>query len=178
VLATDGWLPFKQQFFAHDPQLLQHVTDMNQQANAGMMSSEDFVREVANLAHVEEAKVHSVLRTNVPNEPLLAYIRQLKPRYKIGFLSNSSSDWVASIFTKQQTALFDDITLSFEVGLVKPSPQIYELAARRLEVEPEQCVFVDDQERYTAAAEDVGMQGICYQDFEQCKADLERILAK
>jgi epoxide hydrolase-like predicted phosphatase len=40
--------------------------------------------------------------------------------------------------------LFDAWVISGEVGLRKPDPAIYELAAERLGLAPEACVFVDD----------------------------------
>ena len=40
--------------------------------------------------------------------------------------------------------LFDAWVISGEVGLRKPDPAIYELAAERLGLPPDACVFVDD----------------------------------
>jgi epoxide hydrolase-like predicted phosphatase len=40
--------------------------------------------------------------------------------------------------------LFDDVVISSEVGLRKPDPAVYELAAERLGLPPAGCVFVDD----------------------------------
>ena len=39
---------------------------------------------------------------------------------------------------------FDDAVFSCNVGLLKPDKQIYELAMKRLNVLPEQCLFVGD----------------------------------
>ena len=55
---------------------------------------------------------------------------------------------------------FDDVVLSGDVGLRKPSRRIYELAAERLGVEPRTCVFVDDLAQNVAGAERAGMTGI------------------
>jgi putative hydrolase of the HAD superfamily len=177
VLATDDWLPFKQAHFGHDPELFQHAGDINQQSNAGFISFEQFVQEIADMAGVSTQEVQKVLRSNTPNEELFAYIRELKPKYKIGMLSNSSSNWLSEIFTAEQIALFDSTILSYMAHTAKPDPRIYELSAEDLQVEIEECVFTDDQERYATAARDVGMQGIAYKGFEQFKADLEKILA-
>jgi len=178
VLATEGWLPFKEQYFGDDPVRMQEATDLIQQASAGIISHEEFVKAVAELAGIPPTKVTSMLRRNVPNEPLFAYIKELKANYKIGFLSNSSSNWLHDIFTEEQIAQFDAIILSYETGLAKPDPKIYELTAQKLGVEPEECIFVDDQEWYSSAAEDIGMRGLCYKTFDQIRADLEEILAK
>ncbi len=58
--------------------------------------------------------------------------------------------------------LFDAVVCSAEVGMAKPDPAIYRLAAERLGLPPEACVFVDDSEANVRAAEQVGMRGIFF----------------
>ncbi len=60
--------------------------------------------------------------------------------------------------------LFDTAVISAEVGLHKPQPEIYRLAAERLVVPPEECVFVDDLRENCAGAEAVGMTAILHRD--------------
>ena len=177
VLATDDWLPFKKAHFGHDQELFDRASEVNQQSNAGLITYDQFVQEIADMAEVDTQKVQKALRSNTPNEELFEYIRKLKPDYKIGMLSNSSSNWLNDIFTEEQVALFDSTILSYMVHTAKPDPKIYEAAADDLQVSTEECVFIDDQERYATAANDVGMTGVTYKTFEQVKADLEQILA-
>jgi putative hydrolase of the HAD superfamily len=58
--------------------------------------------------------------------------------------------------------LFDDIVCSAEVGMAKPEAEIFRLAASRLGVAPEECVFVDDWDQNIEAATKVGMTGVLY----------------
>jgi HAD superfamily hydrolase (TIGR01509 family) len=177
VLATDGWLPFRQKYFGDNPELLQQATDLNKQVDAGMADYEDFIQTLSQLANVPVAEARSAIEDNQPNEPLFAFIKELKPKYKIGLLSNAGANWLNDIFTPEQVALFDAISLSFETGFVKPDPRAYQSIADRLGVPPEDCILIDDQERYAAGANEVGMQMIVYKDFEQVKADLKARLA-
>jgi HAD superfamily hydrolase (TIGR01509 family) len=73
--------------------------------------------------------------------------------------------------------LFDVVVVSGEVGFAKPDREIYHHTADLLEVEPAECVFIDDRQAYVSGAEQAGMQAILYQDFEQMKTELEKILA-
>ena len=59
--------------------------------------------------------------------------------------------------------LFDDIISSAEVGMAKPEPEIFRLAAGRLGLDPAECVFVDDWDQNIEAAKAVGMTAIHYQ---------------
>lgn len=104
------------------------------------------------------------INANDTNEALFAYIRDdLKPHYKIGMISNAGADWLHELFEPWQVELFDDTILSFEVGIVKPDPAIYEMAATRLGVTPEECIFVDDIEQFCTVAADLGMKAIWHQ---------------
>ena len=55
---------------------------------------------------------------------------------------------------------FDDVVISAEVGIRKPDPAIFRLAAQRLDVDVADCVFVDDLDLNVDAARAVGMQAI------------------
>jgi HAD superfamily hydrolase (TIGR01509 family) len=179
VLATDGWLPFKERNFSHDKALFAQATDLSKQADSGFINYDDYVHEIAVLAHVTEQEVRSRLDDNVPNEPLFTYIQEmLKPHYKLGILSNAGADWLQTIFTQEQIKLFDATVLSYQVGMVKPNPRMYEVIAERLNVSPTNCVFIDDQQGYCRAATDVGMKVVWYQNVAQMKTDLKKILAK
>ena len=54
----------------------------------------------------------------------------------------------------------DAVVLSFEIGAAKPSPEIYRAALDRLNVEPENALFVDDQAPYCDGAAALGIQTV------------------
>jgi putative hydrolase of the HAD superfamily len=93
----------------------------------------------------------------------LALVRELRPPYKLGILSNadlSLRDRLEGELALHH--LFDDIVCSAEVGMAKPEADIFTLAARRLGLSPEECVFVDDLDTNVEAARQVGMQGVLF----------------
>lgn len=113
-----------------------------------------------------------------PNRKLLDYIKQeLKPKYKIGVISNADADWIYEMLDRQDVKLFDDIVISHRVGIAKPEPAIYKLAEDNLRVRAEECVFVDDIDRFCVAAQAVGMKPVHYKNFAQTIKELETILA-
>jgi HAD superfamily hydrolase (TIGR01509 family) len=178
VLATDGWLPFKQKHFAGQPVLRAKATELNQQNDRGRINDSEFAERIAAMAGVSVAEVNKQLHKNVPNPELFEYIRDtLKPRYKIGLLSNASGNHFDKIFSAPQKAVFDAVALSFELGFIKPERRAYEVIAELLAVEPTACVLIDDQERHCNGARAAGMQAIVYEDFPHMKAQLERLLA-
>ncbi len=63
--------------------------------------------------------------------------------------------------------------VSCQTGVRKPDPEAYLGPARRLGVEPGECLFVDDRPKNVDAARAVGMDGVVFED----AAQLERALA-
>ena len=110
------------------------------------------------------------------NSELIDFIqKELNDKYKIGLLSNIGSE-PRQVNVVDSLTFFDDKVLSFEVSLVKPDPEIYRLAAKRLGVRPEECVFVDDKTINVEAAESVGMKGIVYNDHADFMAELNKYI--
>ena len=112
-----------------------------------------------------------------PNTELIEYARRLRPRYRTGILSNS----FVGAREKEQAAygfedLVDDIVYSHEAGMSKPDPRIYALACTRLDVRPDETVFVDDTDFCVAGAREAGMHPVRFQHNAQAIEDIEKLL--
>jgi putative hydrolase of the HAD superfamily len=89
---------------------------------------------------------------------------------RTGLLSNS---WGLDYPRAGWDTLFDTVVISGEVGLRKPDPAIYRLAAERLGLPPDQIVFVDDLAPNVRAAAAVGMVGVHHTDVDTTAGELE-----
>lgn len=177
VLAEDGWTPFKRKYIEGNPEVALAVQLLGKEVDSGKRSYKDMIQETAQLVGVSESMVRTAVERQVPNEELFAYIKSdLKSTYKIGMLSNASYDVTKLLFTAEQTAMFDATVLSYEAGCVKPDEKMYQLIAERLEVEIDECVLVDDQQRHCAGAITAGMHAVLYEHFDQMKRELSRYL--
>jgi putative hydrolase of the HAD superfamily len=94
---------------------------------------------------------------------------------RTGLLSNS---WGLDYERDGWDTLFDAVVISGEVGLRKPDPAIYALAAQRMELPPEQIVFVDDLRPNVRAAVAVGMVGVEHVDASTTVDELEILLGR
>jgi putative hydrolase of the HAD superfamily len=63
---------------------------------------------------------------------------------KLAIVSNCGRDEIAAWPDSPLASLFDATVFSCIVGLKKPDPAIYRLAAGRLDLEPSRCLFVGD----------------------------------
>jgi len=108
---------------------------------------------------------------------LVDYIRSLHGRYKTGVISNALSDVRAAIDNKWHMAdAFDAITISAEVGVMKPDARIFHIALQSLGVQPAEAVFVDDFAHNVEGARAIGMQAIQFRNLEQIRQELDAFL--
>ena len=179
VLGLNGWQDFKTRHFDGRWDEWEPIRRLGQRVDAGEASEEEFVRTIARLTGETEATVRYQFAHTQPNQQLLGYIKHtLKPAYKIGLLSNASSDVLPGIFTPEERALFDATVMSVAVGRTKPDPLMFRLIAEKLGVDPHDIVFVDDQERHSTPATDIGMKFIHYRSVEQTITELQKALAE
>jgi len=89
--------------------------------------------------------------------PLLDELR--KKEMPLVLLSNTSRIHFEHI--RDQFSIldyFDSFVLSYEVGMIKPEPEIFERAAREAKTAPENCFFTDDILENIIAARQAGLQ--------------------
>ncbi len=108
---------------------------------------------------------------------LVQFIQSLRPRYKIGILSNAWSEARYFHNTKfKMNAWSDTAVYSAEVKLLKPDPRIYQIVLNQLQLSANECVFVDDRLINVEAAQALGMQGVLHHETQQTIADIRACL--
>lgn len=172
VLYTDA----SKAYFSRFPDLQEELYDLNKMSDHGFINRNDYIARVAEITGRDKAKTAAAFHHEfVANKPLIEFIKTtLKPRYKIGLLSNIGRDWMQDFFDEHQLHdLFDGVVLSHEEGITKPNPLIFERTATRLGLEPEACMMIDDREENCHGAERVGMKAHLYQDNDTLMAALK-----
>ncbi len=88
-------------------------------------------------------------------------VRELEGRVRLGLLSNTNPwHFELGIRATPIFPLFEAVTLSFEVGALKPDRRIFEDILAKLDLPPEACAFVDDIPEFVEGARRLGMHGI------------------
>lgn len=179
VLAINGWQAFKAKHFADREDLWDQVYQLGRRVDAGLSDYEELVRFTAETTGESESTVRFQLEHTVANTELLDFVlTDLKGRYKLGILSNTSNEAVfRHIFSPEQLALFDEIVLSRTLGVAKPDARVYEAMAAKLGLETEECLFIDDREHHIAGARDVGMHAVLFINVSGLQKELAKLLA-
>jgi putative hydrolase of the HAD superfamily len=113
---------------------------------------------------------------DVIDRKLVEYIRSLRGEFHTGLISNAWSGLREFITREKLIDLFDTVIISAEVGVVKPSAKIYEVALEQSKVGAGEAVFVDDVPVNVEACEKVGMKGVLFNDPEESLNRLNRLL--
>jgi putative hydrolase of the HAD superfamily len=94
---------------------------------------------------------------------------KLKENYKLGFISNTTV-FESSVLDKWGIReMFDVMSFSWELGIKKPSKEIFDITLQKLGVAPDEAVFIDDGEKNVLKAKEYGLNGIVFKSVEQLK---------
>jgi len=157
-------------------EVLTSLRPLAMQYETGLLTTNEFYREAVrqtglSLSQEAFAGAYNGIFTPIPST--IELIRKLKPRYRLGLLSNTS-EWhfEFGIKTVEVFPLFDTVTLSYEVKAMKPDERIYRDALSKLGMDAGACVYIDDLEENAAAAGRLGMHAVHYQNPRQLTAAL------
>jgi HAD superfamily hydrolase (TIGR01509 family) len=83
--------------------------------------------------------------------------------YRLAVASSSNRELIDAVLRRLELAALFEVTVSSEeVERGKPAPDVYLEATRRLEVEPAECVAIEDSASGIRAARAAGMRVIAY----------------
>jgi HAD superfamily hydrolase (TIGR01509 family) len=100
-----------------------------------------------------------------------------KSRYKLALLSVHSREWIDYCEKKFKFHdLFYVISYSFDEKVSKPDPVSFKNILKKLNAQPEECLFIDDSEKNIVVAETLGIKSILFTNAENLRKDLRKIL--
>ena len=106
-------------------------------------------------------------------------LKRIKAQFKTGCITNNlpanaiGSMTGRSLYVAEVMVLFDHVIESAKIGLRKPNPRIYQLMAETLNVDPKNCVYLDDLGVNLKPAREMGMTTIKVTSGAQAIAELE-----
>ncbi len=106
-----------------------------------------------------------------------SWIRELREKgYQVYLLSNYPRRlYFQSIEELAFVEEVDGAIFSYEVQAVKPEPEIYEALLKKYQLNPTECVFVDDNRGNIIAANQLGMATIHFHTKSQAEEELKSL---
>lgn len=107
------------------------------------------------------------------DEEFIKVASRLKENYNLAILSNDVSEWGTYLREKYGiNELVEFSIISGDVGYRKPSEAIYKIALEKVDVEPCDCIFVDDRDKNLKPALRLGMKAARFlRDDTKCGLD-------
>lgn len=104
-------------------------------------------------------------------------IEELKQSgYKLGLLSNHAKEWIVYCETTYKYHnLFHEVLYSYEVSFSKPDKNIFFLMLKKLNVKPEECLFIDDYIKNIESAKQLGIETIHFTSPDKLKKQLREL---
>ena len=136
--------------------------------------------EKGNISRTEFVeRINQIAGTNIPEGEIIAawnamllnykparieWIKRLHQNYQLLMLSNTNDAHFEYFHNKLIAEygvtfyqLFDHVYLSHEMGMLKPSHEIYETVIREQQLNLKRTLFIEDTERNVAGAQEVGL---------------------
>lgn len=92
----------------------------------------------------------------------------LNEGYRIYLLSNVGYRFHDYGYKIRHMPRFSGVLLSSEQKMIKPSPKIFERLCELYQLNPQECLFVDDVEANVNGARAIGMQGVRFTGSPAC----------
>lgn len=173
ICSDDYW-----QFVKQDRQTDSVYRDYTDEVNLGQIPWQSFVQKIAETTGKSVADINKMYESEKIDPRVTGMINELHKNYKTALVTNAHHEFIDTILEENNLAqIFDAVVVSSRLGIVKPNPQIFKYALEKLDVEPSEAIYIDDLDRHVASAAELGLKTILFNDFEQCKADLDAILS-
>lgn len=151
--------------------------------NSGKIDEKEFWHQLHSEYGIREVGLDENLlgrdfaRHVAPNDAVLAVARKLKQRgVVVAVLSNTIEPHARVLREFGLYDHFDKVFLSHEIGMVKPTMEIYRYVLKELGMKPDETIFVDDLKENIQAAEALGMHGIVYTTPERLRASIKKLI--
>lgn len=142
---------------------------LDDRLNKGEITTDEFNKEMAKSLGVDRIdwKKHYMNAVR-PIREVNQLIGDLRGRYKIGMMTNTSPGYVDELQKKGllPKEKFDAIVDSSEVGILKPNPKIYELAEKQAGYKGDEILFIDDSRTNLTAADKFGWRIMWFDTFD------------
>lgn len=146
------------------------------QYEKGDISDEDFILTLKNAlkGHANDEQIIKAWNAMILDIPAHRFrlIEELRKYYKVYLLSNTNSihnqeikDYIRQYHPNQDWYnTFDNMFLSYEIGLRKPDATCYEYVLDEINLKAEETIFVDDSRANIKGAEKLGINCIWTQN--------------
>ena len=132
---------------------------------------EDLMTSASKQFNIPVESIINALNADPPDEDY-EIAKKLSQKYKTYILSNQlkfRTDYIRENF---DLSFFDAAFFSNEIGLKKPSEEIFHFLLKEINQKSENCLFIDDNQENISVSKKLGFNTILYQNLAQLMKEL------
>ena len=127
---------------------------------------DDLCRDIG--ADIDIAMLERAFSTTALNDEMLTLAKRLRPSFIVGLITDNKQDRMDCLERLHGlSAVFRPIVVSAAVGSTKTDHAIFDHALRLVDVEPRDCIFIDNNARNLVAPREMGIDAIYFGDEER-----------
>ena len=143
------------------------LDQLNLKYEVGAISEEDFLlgfqKNIPNASIDEISKAWNAILLDFPLYRL-EFLQMLSKKYRLFLLSNTDAIHIETFEQKTGPSFYSDfyqcfekVYFSFEIGMRKPNPEVYNFVLDQNGLQAKQTLFIDDKKENTDAALALGL---------------------
>jgi len=143
------------------------LEQLNLKYELGAISEEDFLlgfqKKIPNASIDEISKAWNAILLDFPLYRL-EFLQMLSKKYRLFLLSNTDAIHIDTFEQKTGPSFYSDfyqcfekVYFSFEIGMRKPNPEVYNFVLDQNGLQAKQTLFIDDKKENTDAALALGL---------------------
>ncbi|UUC45612.1 HAD family hydrolase [Flavobacterium cerinum] len=143
------------------------LDNLNKRYEKGKIKEADFFaglqRYIPNKSFTEIRDAWNAILLDFPLYRL-EFLQRLSTKYRLFLLSNTDAthiekfeNKVGQTFSREFYQCFEKVYFSFEIGLRKPDPEIFNYIINKHDLSPKRTLFVDDNKHNTDVASNLGL---------------------
>ena len=127
--------------------------------------------------HAEPKKlIEDMIAGKKPFADILDLVQNLRKKVKVAYFTNYNKDYWDIIERRLQVSKqFDVGIVSFQIHIRKPAPEGFEMVLAKVDVHPEEAIFIDNSEKNLAGAKRLRMHTIHFVGKDRLLSDLKKL---
>ncbi|MFB7181540.1 HAD-IA family hydrolase [Streptomyces sp. NPDC056257] len=110
------------------------------------------------------------------DQEVVSLLTRVREVVAVALVSNATSRLESDLARQGLDGLADAVVNTSRIGVAKPDPRVYRIAAERVGVPARRCLFIDDTAENVVAAREVGMAAVHYRRIEDLEDALSALL--
>jgi len=146
----------------------------------GELTENDLWYEITNTLGMQKPTQHSLwkdgfLSVYKQKAEVFSLVKKLQQKgYTLAILSNTETP-IMHFIKNQKWTEFAEYIYSCDIGMLKPDAEIYAYTLRKMDVKPEEMVFIDDKLENVEAAAKLGIHGVLFISPQDLPIQLEAV---